>query len=137
MANSPRYENRLRLYLIPRREREKRIGDALAMMGLTEMRDRLVRHYPGGMIRRLKIAQSTLHRPAIIFMDEPTIGSIRAAAPSASPKTSRPHPQVRRGLLTSNRPYATAHLAHGSDINRLIAWRHRTTPSNVALLRDS
>jgi ABC-2 type transport system ATP-binding protein len=71
------YENLLlssRLYLIPRRERERRIADALAMMGLSEVRDRLVRTYSGGMIRRLEIAQSTLHRPAIIFMDEPTVG---------------------------------------------------------------
>ncbi len=71
------YENLLlsaRLYLIPRGEREKRIAQALAMMGLTEERDRLVRQYSGGMIRRLEIAQSTLHRPDVIFMDEPTEG---------------------------------------------------------------
>ena len=43
-------------------------------MGLSEVRDRLVRHYSGGMIRRLEIAQRTLHRPAILFMDEPTEG---------------------------------------------------------------
>ncbi len=71
------YENLLlsaRLYLIPRREREGRIAQALAMMGLDEVRDRLVRTYSGGMIRRLEIAQSTLHRPRVIFMDEPTVG---------------------------------------------------------------
>jgi ABC-2 type transport system ATP-binding protein len=71
------YENLLlsaRLYLIPRAQRERRIADALHMMGLAEYRDRIVRSYSGGMIRRLEIAQSTLHRPAIIFMDEPTVG---------------------------------------------------------------
>jgi len=71
------YENLLlsaRLYLLPVAEREQRIADALAMMGLSDVRDRLVRNYSGGMIRRLEIAQSTLHRPAIIFMDEPTEG---------------------------------------------------------------
>ena len=71
------YENLLlsaRLYLLPRAEREQRIADALALMGLTDVRNRLVRHYSGGMIRRLEIAQSTLHRPAIVFMDEPTEG---------------------------------------------------------------
>jgi ABC-2 type transport system ATP-binding protein len=71
------YENLLlsaRLYLIPRRERHERILGALALMGLMEVSDRLVRSYSGGMIRRLEIAQSTLHRPAIIFMDEPTVG---------------------------------------------------------------
>ncbi len=71
------YENLLlssRLYLLPKADREQRISAALAMMGLSEVRDRLVRNYSGGMIRRLEIAQSTLHRPAIIFMDEPTEG---------------------------------------------------------------
>lgn len=71
------YENLLlsaRLYLLPRKERPRRIADALAMMGLTEVSDRLVRHYSGGMIRRLEIAQSTMHDPAVIFMDEPTEG---------------------------------------------------------------
>ncbi len=71
------YENLLlssRLYLIPHAERERRITDALAMMGLSDVRDRLVRNYSGGMIRRLEIAQSTLHRPAVLFMDEPTVG---------------------------------------------------------------
>jgi len=71
------YENLLlsaRLYLIPRAERQKRIEDALAMMGLGAVRDRMVRDYSGGMLRRLEIAQSMLHRPAILFMDEPTVG---------------------------------------------------------------
>jgi|SRR5208282_1475537 len=71
------YENMLlssRLYLIPHSERERKIAAALAMMGLLEVRDRLVRNYSGGMIRRLEIAQSTLHRPAVLFMDEPTVG---------------------------------------------------------------
>jgi len=71
------YENLLlsaRLYLISRAERSARIEQALAMMGLRDVRDRLVRTYSGGMIRRLEIAQSTLHRPGLIFMDEPTVG---------------------------------------------------------------
>jgi ABC-2 type transport system ATP-binding protein len=71
------YENMqlsARLYLIPAQERAARIAAALSMMGLTEAKDRLVRTYSGGMARRLEIAQSTLHRPAVLFMDEPTVG---------------------------------------------------------------
>lgn len=71
------YENLLlsaRLYLIPRHERPHRIAQALAMMNLTPDADRLVQHYSGGMIRRLEIAQSMLHRPKILVMDEPTVG---------------------------------------------------------------
>jgi ABC-2 type transport system ATP-binding protein len=44
------------------------------MMGLEDSADRLVRSYSGGMIRRLELAQATLHRPAVLFLDEPTIG---------------------------------------------------------------
>lgn len=44
------------------------------MMDLRDARDRMVRDYSGGMLRRLEIAQSMLHRPAILFMDEPTVG---------------------------------------------------------------
>src|ERR1039457_4504948 len=62
------------LYVIPRRERAQRIAEALAMTNLTRDADRLVQHYSGGMIRRLEIAQSMLHRPKILVMDEPTFG---------------------------------------------------------------
>ncbi|MGD0641480.1 MAG: ATP-binding cassette domain-containing protein [Roseiarcus sp.] len=71
------YENLLlsaRLYLIPRREREARIDAALREMELDEAKDRLVQTFSGGMIRRLEIAQSMLHNPAVLFMDEPTVG---------------------------------------------------------------
>ena len=71
------YENLLlsaRLYLIPRRERDARIHKALETMGLTDASQRLVQTFSGGMIRRLEIAQSMLHDPAVLFMDEPTVG---------------------------------------------------------------
>lgn len=71
------YENMLlfaKLYNIPRREVEKRVRDAMSFMGLEEASGRLVRTYSGGMIRRLEIAQSALHHPQILFLDEPTIG---------------------------------------------------------------
>lgn len=63
-----------RLYLIPRSEREDRIREALEFMGLDGVADELVKNYSGGMIRRLEIAQALLHRPRVLFMDEPTVG---------------------------------------------------------------
>ncbi len=71
------YENLLfsaRLYLIPRREREQRIREALEMSGLGDVANGLAQYYSGGMLRRLEIIQSTLHRPTFLVMDEPTVG---------------------------------------------------------------
>jgi ABC-2 type transport system ATP-binding protein len=71
------YENLLifsKLYDVPRSERKERIIDALSFMGLGQVGDKLVRNYSGGMIRRLEIAQAMLHRPRVLFLDEPTIG---------------------------------------------------------------
>jgi ABC-2 type transport system ATP-binding protein len=71
------YENLLlssRLYHLPHAERDERIQEALGFMGLSEAAQRLVRTYSGGMIRRLELAQAMLHRPAVLFLDEPTVG---------------------------------------------------------------
>jgi ABC-2 type transport system ATP-binding protein len=63
-----------RLYDIPRAEIRGRIDEALAFMELAPFADKLVKTYSGGMIRRLEIAQSMLHRPRVLFLDEPTVG---------------------------------------------------------------
>jgi ABC-2 type transport system ATP-binding protein len=71
------YENLListKLYCIPRSERRDRIRDALELMGLDKSVNLLVRGYSGGMMRRLEIAQAMLHHPAVLFLDEPTVG---------------------------------------------------------------
>ena len=71
------YENMLlsaRLYGVPRHERASRIARALARMGLSNEANHLVGRYSGGMIRRLEIAQSLLHHPKVLFLDEPTVG---------------------------------------------------------------
>jgi ABC-2 type transport system ATP-binding protein len=63
-----------KLYELPRRERRQRVEAALAFMGLEDSAHKPVRQYSGGMIRRLEIAQSLLHHPRVLFLDEPTIG---------------------------------------------------------------
>jgi len=76
------YENMLlsaRLYGVPREERGQRIARALGRMGLGAAAHHLVGQYSGGMIRRLEIAQSLLHRPSVLFLDEPTVGLDPAA----------------------------------------------------------
>ena len=71
------YENLLisaKLYGIRGPERAARIRNALEFMELTEAAGRRVKQYSGGMIRRLEIAQSMLHHPTVLFLDEPTVG---------------------------------------------------------------
>ncbi|MBZ5635875.1 MAG: ATP-binding cassette domain-containing protein [Acidobacteriia bacterium] len=76
------YENLLisaKLYGLSRSDRVERISQALEFMQLQEARNKLVKQYSGGMIRRLEIAQSMLHRPPVLFLDEPTVGLDPAA----------------------------------------------------------
>ena len=62
------------LYSVPRRIREKRISDVLELVDLTERQHDQVKKYSGGMRRRLEIARGILHKPKILFLDEPTLG---------------------------------------------------------------
>ena len=71
------YENLLmsaKLYDLPRSSRKTLIRETLEFLGLTEAADRLVRSYSGGMIRKLEIGQAIMHRPRVLFLDEPTVG---------------------------------------------------------------
>jgi ABC-2 type transport system ATP-binding protein len=63
-----------RLFDVPRRERRERVDEVLAMMNLTDAADRLASTYSGGMVRRLELAQALVNRPALLVLDEPTVG---------------------------------------------------------------
>ncbi len=56
------------------RERRARIAEAIETMDLAPLLDRLARTLSGGMLRRLEIATALLNRPAVLFLDEPTVG---------------------------------------------------------------
>jgi len=59
---------------VPRAQRRKRIAEVIDTMDLQPMLDRLARTLSGGMLRRLEIASALLNRPAVLFLDEPTVG---------------------------------------------------------------
>lgn len=62
------------LYNLPGSLRRQRIPEILEMLDLGDAADRPASTYSGGMIRRLEVGQSILHRPPVVFLDEPTTG---------------------------------------------------------------
>jgi len=62
------------LYNLPFSGIQGRVKEALSWSGLSDEADRLVLHYSGGMRRRLDLAMSTLNKPRLLILDEPTLG---------------------------------------------------------------
>jgi ABC-2 type transport system ATP-binding protein len=62
------------LYGMPRRDVGPRADELLERFGLAEAAGRLVRTYSGGMQRKLDVAAGLMHRPQVLFLDEPTTG---------------------------------------------------------------
>jgi len=63
-----------RLYKVPRGERAARIDELLQIVELADRQHERVKAYSGGMRRRLELARGLLHKPEILFLDEPTLG---------------------------------------------------------------
>lgn len=62
------------LYSLPRSSRNQRIDEVLELVGLSDRKNDRVKTYSGGMRRRLEIARGLLHKPKVMFLDEPTLG---------------------------------------------------------------
>ncbi len=63
-----------RLYGLDKNTRQQRIKELLELVKLTDRANSYVKTYSGGMKRRLEIARGLLHHPAVLFLDEPTLG---------------------------------------------------------------
>lgn len=79
-----------RMHHIPNPQRQRRIKDWLGFVGLSDRHQDKVKTLSGGMKRRLQIARALLHEPAILFLDEPTVG--------LDPQTRRRLWEIIRGL---------------------------------------
>jgi ABC-2 type transport system ATP-binding protein len=67
-------EMQAELYGLPGADRRLRVTQLLERLGLADAAERLAKTYSGGMQRRLDIALGLIHRPAVLFLDEPTTG---------------------------------------------------------------
>jgi ABC-2 type transport system ATP-binding protein len=63
-----------RVQQVPRNDLRRRVDELLEQLGLSEAADRVVQTYSGGMKRRLDIGLGLVHRPQVLFLDEPTTG---------------------------------------------------------------
>ncbi len=79
------------LYGVPTAERSRRIEEVLERVGLADAADRRVEEYSRGMKQKLHIARGILHRPVMLFLDEPTIG--------LDPKSARETRKLVRSLV--------------------------------------
>jgi len=63
-----------RIYGLKGKELQQRVDEVLEMIGLTERANDAIEEYSGGMKRRVNIGAGLLHKPEVLFLDEPTVG---------------------------------------------------------------
>jgi ABC-2 type transport system ATP-binding protein len=94
---------------VPAARAARAIDAAVESMGLEPMLDRLAKTFSGGMLRRLEIATAVLNRPAVLFLDEPTVGLDPTRARSSGSTCTRCAARPARPVLV------TTHLMEEAD----------------------
>jgi len=90
------------LFGVDRSERVKRAEELLKTFGLYERKDSLFRKYSRGMKRALTIAAALVHKPSVLFLDEPTVGLDVVAARSLQNLIKNLHNQGITIFLTTH-----------------------------------
>jgi ABC-2 type transport system ATP-binding protein len=98
------------LYRVPVREKRKRIGEMLELVGLQGRERERVETYSRGMRQRLHIARGLLHDPEILFLDEPTIGLDPVGAREVRETIAGLKEQGKTVLLTTHYMYEADEL---------------------------
>jgi ABC-2 type transport system ATP-binding protein len=100
------------LYGVPMAKRDKRIGELLDMVGLSDRADSKVESYSRGMKQRLHIAKGLVNDPELIFMDEPTIGLDPLAARDTRTMIKQLVEKEKTILLTTHYMFEADELCH-------------------------
>jgi ABC-2 type transport system ATP-binding protein len=98
------------LYRVPVREKRRRIGEMLELVGLQGRERERVETYSRGMRQRLHIARGLLHDPEILFLDEPTIGLDPVGAREVRETIAGLRQQGKTVLLTTHYMYEADEL---------------------------
>jgi ABC-2 type transport system ATP-binding protein len=109
-----------RLFDVPRSERAARVDEVLAMLDLTEAADRLAATFSGGMVRRLELAQALVNRPALLVLDEPTVGLDPVARDSVWERVREMQRQYRMTVLLT-----THYMEEAEELCDRVALMHR------------
>lgn len=91
-----------RLYYLPRRVRKAKAEELLEFAGLSEFRNRVVRHLSGGMKRKLMVCRALMTEPEILLLDEPTAGMDALSRRQMWNLLRRLHSQKLTILLTTH-----------------------------------
>lgn len=112
------------LYGVPVQETRPRIEELLALVGLRDRADERVEGYSRGMKQRLHLARTLLHRPRLLFLDEPTIGLDPIGARELRETMSELHATGTTIVLTTHYMFEADALCNRIaviDTGRLIA----------------